>query len=152
MTIYDWHYEEDLRGESWRFFKEKGFDVVACPALFCYPHMGLPARRNFENIRMLSHIARQNDLAGLNTTIWVPSRYLSDIIWQGIAYAAELSWGSSHFNEESFCLHFMWNFYGSKEGRAFYKAWKDLTSIAWHRNEFNLPSRDKVTMNRSKTE
>ncbi|MBN1900344.1 family 20 glycosylhydrolase [Candidatus Sumerlaeota bacterium] len=137
VIIYDWHYREDTKAETSRFFKDKGFEVVGCPALVCSPHMVIPAKRNFENIRIFSDIARENDLMGLNATIWVPTRYLSDILWQGIAYAAERSWGGGHFDEESFYKDFMRDFYGSEEGGAFYKTWKDLTSITWYRNEFN---------------
>jgi hypothetical protein len=137
VVIYDWHYRDDMTEEPARFFKEKGFEVIGCPALVCSPHMILPDVHNYANIRIFSEIARQNDLQGLNTTIWVPTRYLSDALWPGIAYAAEQSWGGSQCNDESFYSDFARNFFGIKEGKLFFKAWTDLSSIIWHRTEFN---------------
>lgn len=137
VVIYDWHYRDNITEEPAKFFKEKGFEVIGCPALVCSPHMILPDVHNYANIRIFSQIARKNDLQGLNTTVWIPTRYLSDALWPGIAYAMEQSWGGSHFNEESFYSDFTRNFFGSKEGTAFYKIWKELASIIWHRTEFN---------------
>jgi hypothetical protein len=136
VIIYDWHYREDTSEKTSRFFQERGFEVIGCPALVCSPHMIFPDGHNYTNIRIFAEIARNNDLQGLNTTIWVPTRYMSDVLWPGIAYAAEQSWGGSHFHAESFYSDFARDFFGCKEGKAFSIKWQNIASIIWHRNEF----------------
>ena len=55
-------------------FRRRGFEVIACPALVCSPHIVIPDTHNYENIRRFAAIALDLDLAGLNTTIWLPQR------------------------------------------------------------------------------
>src|SRR5438045_1719287 len=50
LIIYDWEYHADVTGESSRFFSGRGFEVVACPALMCYPHIILPDSHDYSNI------------------------------------------------------------------------------------------------------
>ena len=135
--IYDWHYNPDVSAESSAFFKDRGFEQIGCPALVCSPHIILPDEHNYTNIRRFAEIARQNDLKGLNTTIWIPTRYMSDVLWPGIAYAAEQSGSGSRFDEKTFYMNFTRDFFGSHEGESFAKAWKDIVAIIWHRKEFN---------------
>ena len=105
--IYDWHYRADVSDESVKFFKEHGFEVVGCPALVCAPHMILPSDQNYTNIRRFAEIARAQDILGIDTTIWIPTRYLSDALWPGIAYAAVHSWARSNWDEPAFYRSFM---------------------------------------------
>ncbi len=135
--IFDWHYKENVDDSSIVLFTEKGFEVVACPALVCYPHMILPDLHNYNNIARFTQIARQHDLQGVNTTIWIPTRYMSDVLWPGIAYAAEHAWSGSEWNENRFHSAFLDDHFGSQEGEAFLRNWKELASIVWHRDEFN---------------
>ena len=136
--IFDWHYNPDVTKESSIFFKEKGFEVIASPALVCYPHMIMPDEHNFQNISNFTRIARENDLMGVNTTIWIPTRYMSDVLWHGIAYAADHAWSGSVWDEKEFYKRFFIDFYNSKEGETFYKIWSELSSIICHNNEFNV--------------
>ena len=136
--IFDWHYGPEVSEKSVKLFTEKGFEVVACPALVCSPHMILPDQQNYLNIDQFSDIARKYDLMGLNTTIWIPTRYLSGSLWTGIAYTATKSWSGSNWDEMEFYRIFLSEFFGSEKGVDFYASWKDLTSIVWHRNEFNI--------------
>jgi hypothetical protein len=136
-VIYDWHYNADVSADSSAFFKKHGFEVIGCPALVCSPHMILPDEHNYANIRRFAEIARQNDLLGINTTVWVPTRYMSDALWLGIAFAAGESWCGSQWDEASFYSAFMRDFFDSAEGPAFARAWTDLSRIVWHRQDFN---------------
>lgn len=136
--IFDWHYKPDVSGKSTAFFKEKGFTVIACPALVCYPHIIMPDKDNFENIRRFTDIARDNDILGVNTTIWIPTRYMSDVLWLGIAYAGSYAWSGSNWDEEAFHKRFLLDFFGSKEGEVFQKVWTEVTSIIWHLQDFNI--------------
>jgi len=136
VTIFDWHYNGDVTPDSARFFKEKGFDVVACPALVCHPRMILPDDENYENIRRFAEIARDLDLRGLDTTIWTPIRYLSDVLWPGIAYAAVHSWSGGNWDEDGFYARFAQDFFGLAEGAAFERQWKALAGIRWRLEDF----------------
>ncbi len=135
--IFAWYYRPDVTEKSSRFFKEKGFEVIACPALVCYPHIIMPDTHNFENIMRFTKIARDNDLLGVNTTIWIPTRYMSDVLWHGIAYAAVQAWSGSKWDDVSFVNSFAADFYGLRDNDTFYACWNDLTTITWHIPEFN---------------
>lgn len=131
--IFDWYYRPDVTDDSVRFFTDRGFEVIASPALACAPHMVIPNRRNHDNIARFTKIARDHDLLGVNTTIWVPVRYLTDSLWTGIAFAADHAWGGSNFSEEAFFDAFTREFFGSTEGDAHREVWDRLLDILWHR-------------------
>jgi hypothetical protein len=135
--IFDWYYKPDVTGKSSVFFKEKGFEVIASPALVCYPHMIMPDKHNLENISRFTRIAREHDLMGVNTTIWIPTRYMSDVLWPGIAYAAAHAWSGSIWDEAAFYKGFLADFFRSNEGEAFHSIWSELSGIMWHCYEFN---------------
>jgi len=134
--IFDWHYNPDVSAESVSFFQEKGFEVVACPALICMPRMVIPDERNYLNIQYFAEIARKQDLLGIDTTIWFPTRCLSDALWVGVAYAAVQSWAGSNWDEMAFYRDFGSAYFGFSEREQLGKAWKDLSRIVLHTNEF----------------
>jgi len=136
VIIYDWHYWPNVTSESVDFFKEKGFEIIACPSLVCWPHIMFPDHNNYTNISRFTRIAYEKELLGVNTTIWAPMRYMSDILWTGIAYAAVQSWAGSNWNETGFYKEFAWEFFGSKEGDAFMKVWNELCNISIHLDVF----------------
>ena len=133
-VIFDWHYSQDVSPDTSAFFTKKGFQVVGCPALVCYPHMILPDEENYVNIQKFAKIARENDLLGLDTTIWLPMRYMSDVLWTGIAFAAVQSWAGSNWDEAAFYSDFLHDFFGSTQGPAFRQAWDELLQIKWRRD------------------
>ncbi len=137
VVIFDWHYNADVDDESVVFFQERGFEVIACPALTCAPHMIMPDEHNFQNIARFSAIAREHDLMGVNTTIWVPTRYMSDSLWTGVAWSAAHAWGGENFNETQFYTALMHDYFGSPEGESFQETMNDILGMIWHRSEFN---------------
>jgi len=136
--IFDWHYRPEVSPESIITFTEKGFDIIACPALVCYPHMIRPDQHNYKNIKRFTQLAREHDLLGVNTTIWIPTRYMSDVLWTGIAYAGVQAWSGSNWQTNSFYDQFMLDFFGSEKGAEFQTVWQSLNRISWHRDEFNI--------------
>lgn len=138
VVVYDWHYLPELDPATPKFFTDRRFEVIASPALVCAPHMIYPDAHNYTNIRNFATIAREQDLLGLNTTIWIPQRYMSDVLWPGIAFAAAHSWGGSrlHDNPDAPLALFFRDYLGSREGAAFQAAWTTLANITWHRVEF----------------
>lgn len=136
-VIFDWHYRPEVSAKSAEFFNDLGFDVIATPALVAAPHMVLPDRRNYDNIVRFTQIARDLDLPGVNTTIWVPTRYMSDALWPGIAFAASQAWSGSDWNEEAFTASFLVHQHHSGLVEEFHEAWTRLAAIRWHRPDFN---------------
>jgi len=134
--IYDWHYNPDMTDESVEFFKSRGFEIVACPALMCHPHMILPTDFNYVNIQRFAEIARRHDLLGFDVTVWTPTRYMSDALWPGIAYAAAHAWSGSQWDEAGFYRAFVRDFFGSSDGQEFARVWKDLYTIRWRLDRF----------------
>lgn len=144
-VIFDWHYREDVSDESVKTFKEKGFEVIASPALVCWPHVILPEEHNYHNIERFTKIARDNDLLGVNTTIWIPTRYMSDAIWVGIGFAADQAWGGSTSTNQGYIKSFMTDYYHSDQGNDFYAVWKELTTVIWHMQDFQASAWDDDT-------
>jgi hypothetical protein len=137
-VIYDWHYNPNMTDESAGFFKQAGFEVMGCPALVCHPHMVMSSDYNYRNISKFAKIARQHDLLGLDTTIWTPVRYMSDVLWPGIAYAATQSWSSSNWDEINFYIGFLRDFHGSPDGARFARVWRDLYALRWWLDKFQV--------------
>jgi N-acetyl-beta-hexosaminidase len=136
VIIFDWYYRPDVTDDSSSYFAQRGFEVIACPALVAAPHMVIPDHRNYENIAKFTAIAREQDLLGVNTTIWVPTRYMSDVLWTGIAFAASHAWGGSNQSDEQFAAAFLHDHFGSQEGAAFHAAWSELAAVEWYRPDF----------------
>lgn len=135
-VIFDWHYNHDVTGESSAMFKAKGYQVIACPSLVCAPHMIMPDWHNFENITSFTQIAKQQDLAGVCTTIWIPPRYMSDVLWPGIAFAAAHAWGGAAWDEAAFYNAFARDHWGSPNGADVMDIVKSAAAIEWHRGDF----------------
>ena len=138
FVIYDWHYRPEVSEKSVMLFKEKGFEVIGCPALMCHPHMILPSKRNYANIRRFAEIARKHELRGLDTTVWIPTRYLSDALWTGIAYAAAQSWSGGRCENVVFYNAFACDFFGLPRGDAFATAYSEIGAVDWNLNRFRL--------------
>ncbi len=136
VVIYDWHYGPNVSEDSLIYFKQLGFEVVACPALMCYPHMILPSEARYENIRRFADIARVHDARGVNTTIWIPTRYMSDVLWPGIAYAAAYAWAGSNWDEAAFYRGFAREQFDSAQGAELAGAWQELCRIDWPLKQF----------------
>jgi hypothetical protein len=135
-VIFDWYYRPDVTDESVFVFKDRGFEVIACPALVAAPHMVIPDRQNYDNIERFTRIAREHDLLGVNTTIWVPVRYMSDALWPGVAFAAGHAWSGSDLDESALMSAFARDFFQTTEGVAFHHVWSRMADVIWHRPDF----------------
>ena len=118
LAVYDWHYY-DVDPATSGYFQKLGCRVIGSPALVCSPHMLLRTRTATATIADFARVARENGLAGLNTTIWCPTRYMSDALWTGIAFAAAQSWGGSHWDAPRFYDTFARDAFGLPDGGAF---------------------------------
>jgi hypothetical protein len=136
LVIYDWNYKADVGDESLRFFKEKGFEVMACPSLMCAPHFLYPNEQNHANVRRFAAIAVEHDALGLNTTIWVPVRYMSDVLWPSVALAAVHSWSGSQWDENLFRTRFMREFFSPGHGEVIGQLWGEMAGVVWSMKDF----------------
>jgi hypothetical protein len=137
FIIYDWQYHENVTGETLDFFGGKGFEVVACPSLMCYPHIILPAVASYRNVQRFTTEARKAGVSGVNTTFWIPTRYLSDAIWPAIAIAGTEARDGDEWSEDSFFDQFAMDFFGLKDGSAFGRIWNELAESQLTMPQFN---------------
>lgn len=153
FIIYDWHYQPEVSEKSVALFRKRGFEVVACPALMCHPHMVLPTNANYANIRNFAGIAREHDLLGLDTTIWIPTRYLSDVLWTGIAYAAQHAWNAGRSGDAAFLNAFAANFFGLPQANTFAKPFSIIGDVDWKLDRHRLSCwSDEDSMTRARRE
>lgn len=138
FVIYDWHYRPEVSEKSVMLFKERGFEVIGCPALMCHPHMILPSNDNYANIRRFAEIAREHDLRGLDTTIWIPTRYMSDALWTGIAYAAARSWSGALCDDAAIYRAIAHDFFELPHGDAFAATYTQIGAVDWNLDRFKL--------------
>jgi hypothetical protein len=136
LVIYDWQYHPDVTPESSRFFTSRGFEVVACPSLMCHPHIVLPDELNYNNVRTFAKVAREEKLAGLNTTFWIPTRYLSGAMCPAFAYAGAQAWSGSNFDKQRCFGAFAAEHFGLRDAAAFTRMWDQLATATLHIREF----------------
>lgn len=135
LIIYDWHYYENVEPETSQYFRDLGFRVIASPALVCSPHVVMPDTHCYNNISKFARIARELNLEGLNTTIWCPTRYMSDVLWTGIAFAATQSWSGSNWNSGRFYSTFARDYFGISDGLEYQAIWEELARLADHNTQ-----------------
>ena len=130
FVIMDWHYNKAAERHR-KIYKQKGFDVIGCPALSCLPSMLIQDPKRFENIQEFATVARENDLMGIDTTLWCPQYYMSDVLLTGLAFSGVQCWAGSNWDETAFYERFFNDFFGSTSGSDFEQVWKDLSNINW---------------------
>ncbi len=141
ITIFDWHYNSDVSSDSAELFKQLGFEVIASPSLVCYPRIILPSNENYANIRNFAAIARSSDLAGLNTTVWIPQRTMSDVLWVGLAYAGAMAWsagGGPSSGDDVIIAQVGRDLFGLSDGVRFCETFKALSSLTLSLPELHL--------------
>ncbi len=133
VVIYDWHYYK-IPTEITTQFKSMGYDVIGCPALMASGYMIYPSPERLKNVQEFARVARENNLMGLNTTIWLPQRYLTDSMWPGIAYSAAQSWAGSNTKNAEFFTAYLSDYHRSDRGNIYNSIWKDLGDVGWTRS------------------
>ncbi|MGI8905407.1 MAG: family 20 glycosylhydrolase [Candidatus Sumerlaeaceae bacterium] len=136
LIIYDWHYHPEVTAETPRFFTSRGFEVVACPSLMCSPHIIVPDEMNYNNVRTFAKVARDEKLAGLNTTFWLPTRYLSGAMFPAFAYAGAQAWSGSNFDKQQCLGAFACEYFGIRDAAVFTDMWDQLGTATLHLRDF----------------
>jgi hypothetical protein len=97
IVICDWHYNADVKPDSLDFFLERGFRVLAFPALSASPMFGHPRICNLQNIRRFSRMAAQRAAQGVLGVVvcgWTPYRNLPGSMLAGFRLGSEWIRGS----------------------------------------------------------
>jgi hypothetical protein len=93
--ICHWDYKPDLPAEPVEFLKSKGFEVVGCPAIVWGSREILPMAETWDNVANFARIVLDRKCLGMETTVWIPQRYMSDTLYPALAYACEMSWSGN---------------------------------------------------------
>lgn len=107
-----WNYRADAKPEPAIFLKEQGFEVIGCPALVWGGRMILPMTDTLDNVRAMAKTVIDHNCLGMETTVWLPQRYITDTLSFGLAYAAELSWSGEKRERLEFAKAFARGFFG----------------------------------------
>ena len=94
IVIMDWSYYDNSSAslrESFLKVRANGSRGIGAPALSCYKwgaRVGIEQLRNIDAIADAYLGTSDDDSLGVMLTNWIPSRYVQNSIWDGIAYAA----------------------------------------------------------------
>jgi len=94
IILHDWEYagdEPNAVSARLALAREKRFRTIGGPALhWCKwgPRVGSAQLANIDSYADVYRNTADNAVMGVIVTNWVPSRYLRDAIWDGLAYAA----------------------------------------------------------------
>lgn len=119
IIIHDWEYHEpDPRAVTSLMERAlgKGFRVIGGPALgWCRwgPRVGTGQLRNLEAFADAYRARTDARALGVIVTHWVPSRYLQNAMWDGLAYAATTMDAGGAAAREEAVARFVERHYGS---------------------------------------
>lgn len=128
--ITHWDYKATPPEEPYKFLKSKGFEVVGCPAVVWGSRMVLPMADTLDNVTNTARITTDNNLLGMETTVWVPQRYITDTLWFDLAHAAEMSWSGPRRTRLEFAAAFAKEFFGIDPTTEFAQALLDVHTLS----------------------
>ena len=94
IIIMDWSYYDNSSAsirESFLKVRANGSRGIGAPALSCYKwgaRVGVEQLRNIDAVADAYLETNDDDSLGVMLTNWIPSRYVQNSIWDGLAYAA----------------------------------------------------------------
>jgi Glycosyl hydrolase family 20, catalytic domain/Glycosyl hydrolase family 20, domain 2 len=123
VLIYDWHYYYNMGGkvrtariptppESWKIFRELGFDIVSAPSLMAGGHRLWPDYQRLNNSINSATEAAIYGLEGVSITVWAPARFLPESMWYGYALSGNAAWAGSDFERVRAEKAFFHNYFG----------------------------------------
>jgi hypothetical protein len=124
-----WDYKADLPDEPVKYLQSKGFTVMGGSGIVFGSRAVLPKGDALRNVENWGVIARKYKLPGINNTIWVPQRYVSDTLWYGIALAGEASWSDGKPDRDRLTSSFFRSFFGIDAGAELLEAVTTLHEI-----------------------
>ncbi len=110
--VCHWDYKAALSAEPVQFLKGKGFEVVGCPAIVWGSREILPMADTWDNVANFAKIVLDHECLGMETTVWIPQRYISDTLGPALAHASEMSWSGNVRPRSQFMGSFAKLFFG----------------------------------------
>ena len=107
-----WDYNADFPDDPVKYLKSKGFTVIGGSGLVFGSRAVIPMGSSLTNIERWGKVARKHKLPGINNTIWVPQRYVSDTLWLSIALTGEASWSGGEPDRSGATAAFLKLFFG----------------------------------------
>ncbi|MDO8586079.1 MAG: family 20 glycosylhydrolase [Armatimonadota bacterium] len=111
-----WDYAASPSDEPVKLLKSKGFTVLGGSGIVFGSRAVLPKGDALRNVENFGQITRKHGIMGINNTIWIPQRYVSDTLWYGIALAGEASWSGAKPDRAGFTVSFFKSFFGIDAG------------------------------------
>ncbi|MCX8052500.1 MAG: beta-N-acetylhexosaminidase [Armatimonadetes bacterium] len=128
--ICHWDYKADLSAEPIEFLKGKGFEVIGCPAIVWGSREILPRTDTWDNVANFAKIVLDQKCLGMETTVWVPQRYITDTLYPALAHACELSWSGNARPRNEFMNAFARLFFGIDPATELVQALVDVHSLS----------------------
>lgn len=117
IVLFDWQYEPDIEPHYLQDHIERGFDVVAVPAVTCWPNTTiLPHRDNLANLRNFSRIVHDISsprLLGQLNTVWMNTYNLFGTTLYATAYGG--AWMQGGNAVKGFGPRFCAEFFGAND-------------------------------------
>ncbi len=129
-VICHWDYKATLSAEPVQFLKSKSFDVVGCPAIVWGSREILPMSDTWDNVANFAQIVLDNNCLGMETTVWVPQRYIADTLYPALAHACEMSWSGNARSRTDFITAFARQFFGLDPAPAVAQALLDVHELS----------------------
>ena len=125
-----------------RFFKDRGFDVIAAPSVRVDGDSGYSPTFEFHlpNIRSFIEAAERYGALGVVATSWAVRRTPWETLWLGIAWTAEYAWSPERTDRQSFERKFLQQFYGAEDQTGIIEAkylLSKLVATAIYRTPYN---------------
>ncbi len=132
ILMANWQYDPATTPDATRQLAEQGFDVVVCPALISH-NQPVVAGESFAypNVRkMSSYRSISSRVVGTITTIWTPTRFLSDTLWPAMDFAAAVMRDGEAVDVERQAADFGRTFFGLPDTAKFSAAMRRLAQVA----------------------
>lgn len=130
VVLANWRYWEVKNPDGLAKMKRFGFDsYIVAPSIACYRYRFFPPREGFENVDDLLAVGRKNKAIGLINTVWLPTRYLQNAMYYGIAYGASAVSKGSPPNMKEFNRNFSRKVFGTRLAAplaSFLGAWSEM--------------------------
>lgn len=129
VVVVEWNYVPDYRPGNLNDLNEMGYrSLIMAPSISCYLLRVLPSRPGLQNVNAMAASVRDSTADGMINTIWLPMRYIQDVMWYGIAYGAYLIESAEPMDLQAFHRRFSRKVFGRRPNKALYnylEQWPD---------------------------
>jgi hypothetical protein len=132
ILVGNWQYDPVVTLDRSTKLTAAGFEVIACPALFCHNQTIVAGESwAYPNVRALSgHRSKLPGVTGTMTTLWTPTRFISESIWPAVDYAAAVMHAGGDVNVRDQAAKFGETFFGLRHAKRFAAAIEAMADAA----------------------